>query len=160
MTDRHSNTAFTLVEILIVVMVLGILGTVVIPFVLDTADVQISAGSHQVVCDIQYAQNLAIVSQRPVTITFDVANESYVLANASGPLIHPITQKAYQVDFRESRRFDQVDLVAATFDGTPSLSFDELGAPDATGSVTLRSGQRTCDVAVQNVTGQVVVTDK
>jgi Tfp pilus assembly protein FimT len=107
--------------------------------------------------DIQYAQNVAITMQTPVTVQFDESADRYSLSNASGTLKHPMTNKDYVVDFQTRGDFDQLDLTSVSFDGGDSLVFDELGSPDAGGSVTVLGGSQTYRIDVTSVTGTVSV---
>ena len=152
-----SERAFTLVEILVVVIIMGIAAGVVIPMAVDSGDLQASGGARVLASDLQYAQNVAITTQTPVTVTFNTAGDSYTLSNASGPLIHPMTKDAYTVDFDTTNGFSSVDVVSASFGGETEVTFDELGAPDDPGSVTIRVGTYTYRVTVSAATGRVTV---
>jgi prepilin-type N-terminal cleavage/methylation domain-containing protein len=158
---RSSNdlSGFTLVEIIVVIVIMAIAAAVIIPHAIGTSDVQAVSGARILASDLQYAENTAITSQSPVTVTFDVAGESYTLSNASGPLIHPITKGAYVVSFASQRGFDNLDIASASFGGNVMVTFDELGAPDNAGSVTLQAGPHVYRVDVAAATGNVTVTN-
>ena len=90
---------FSLAEVLTMVLVIGIAAAVVIP-VLGSSDYSVTvSGARRVASDLQYAQDLAIATQKDITVTFDVDRESYWLSNESGVLIHPITNNAYTTAF-------------------------------------------------------------
>jgi Tfp pilus assembly protein FimT len=125
---------------------------------LSAASVQAVAAARMIVSDLQYAQNEAIAGQTPVTITYDVGAEAYTLSNASGVLIHPITEEDYVVDFSSDSRFNEVDIVSASFAGD-WLSFDEIGAPDESGSITLQAGPHAMRIDVAYATGAVTIVD-
>lgn len=152
-----SSKAFTLVEILVVVIIMGIAAGVVIPMAIDSGDLQASGGARMLASDLQYAQNVAITTQTPVTVTFNTAGDSYTLSNASGPLIHPMTKDAYTVDFDTVGGFSSLDLVSASFGGEAEVTFDELGAPDNPGTVTLQVVANAYRVTVSAATGRVTV---
>jgi prepilin-type N-terminal cleavage/methylation domain-containing protein len=156
MISDRGNNAFTLMEILIVVFIIGILGMMVIPKVVDAEEWRGEATVRQIINDLQYAQNHAIVSQEPITVTFDVVNERYWLSSESGPVNDPITEKTYQVDLKAEGRFEGADLLQVDFAGAPSIAFDEIGAPDAVGGLTLKLGDQTYTIDVTNLTGQIV----
>jgi len=138
-------------------MVLAILAAVVVPIAMSASSVQVVGAGRMVASDLQYAQTHAIATQTPVTVVFDPASESYELSNASGGLIHPITNSSYIVDFTDDGRFAEVDVVSADFDGLTSVTFDELGAPDAGGSVQLQAGPDALSVNVANATGGITI---
>jgi len=145
------------VEILVVVIIMGIAAGVVIPMAVDSGDLQAAGAARMLASDLQYAQNVAITTQTPVTVTFAVSGDSYTLSNASGPLIHPMTKDAYTVDFNTTNGFSTVDVTSAAFGGGDEVTFDELGAPDNPGSVRIQVGAYTYQVTVSAATGRVKV---
>lgn len=155
----HGERAFTLIEVLIVVLIAGILAATVVPAMLSADSVQIVAAGRMLASDMQYAQTEAISTQTPVTVSFDPAGETYSLSNASGTLINPITGNSYIVVFSANSSLNDVDLVSADFDGAAFVIFDEMGAPDASGSVTLQAGPHSLRVNVANATGTVTVVE-
>src|SRR3954454_21595277 len=54
---RQSRTAFTLVEILAVVVILGIASAVIIPQISNRDDLKAAAGTRLVTADLIFAQN-------------------------------------------------------------------------------------------------------
>ena len=141
-----------------VLLIMGILAAVVVPNAMGTSDLHAVAAARMVATDLQYAQDTAITTQTPITVTFEPTLERYRLSNASGTLIHPITRQAYIVSFPSLRGFGEVDVVSASFNGAASVTFDEIGTPDAGGTVVLRAGPRVYTLTVAAVTGTVTVT--
>ena len=156
--QNNIRNGFTLVEILVTVMVLAIAAAMVAPYMSGSGDFQAASAARILASDLQYAQNTAITSQDPVTVTFDPNSESYHLSNASGQLIHPITKSAYVVSFSSREGFDRLDVASASFDGAMTVTFDVLGSPDHPGSVTLQAGPHVYQVDVAAATGNVTVT--
>lgn len=152
------RTGFSLIELIVVVIILAITAAVVVPHVVRSADMQVTSAARMLATDLQYAQDYAITTQSPVTVSFDVLGGVYTLSNASGPLNHPITKTAYQVDFSSRSGFEQVELVSADFGGAGDVTFDEVGSPDSGGSVVIRAGDYSYAVKVAAATGQVTVT--
>ena len=153
----RGRRAFTLIEVAIVIVVLAILAAVVVPIAMSASSVQVVGAGRMIASDLQYAQTQAIATQTPVTVSFDLAAESYALSNASGDLFHPITNNGYFVDFSADGRFDEVDIVSADFGGMASVTFDELGAPDAGGGIQLQAGPDVLTVDVATATGTITV---
>jgi type II secretion system protein H len=150
---------FTLVEILAVVVIIAIAAAIVLPRLGTTGDVQAMAAMQETVANIQYAQNEAIVLQQPVTVAFDTDADSYVLRDANGTTLkHPISKWDFRVPLRTRRGTDQVDLMSATFNGQPNLTFDTLGAPVQGGSVTLGAAGFNYRLDVAPVTGKITIT--
>ena len=153
---NRQTEAFTLSELLVVLASLARAAAVVVPS-LDSSGFQAVSAARMVATDLQYAQNTAITTQDPVTVTFNAAANSYLLSNASGALIHPMNKDAYNIDFGSLSGFDQLDLVSASFGTGASVTFDELGAPDNGGSVTVQAGTSVYVISLAVVTGRVTV---
>ena len=156
--NNRQTEAFTLIELLVVMVILAIAAAVVVP-ALDSSGFQAVSAARMVATDLQYAQNTAITTQGPVTVTFNTAGNSYLLSNASGALIHPMNKEAYSIDFGSQSGFDQLDIVSASFGTGSSVTFDELGAPDNAGSVTVQAGTSVYVISLAGVTGRVTVAD-
>ncbi|MDP6544725.1 MAG: GspH/FimT family pseudopilin [Phycisphaerae bacterium] len=158
---NRNNTAmtaggFTLTEVLMTVIVIVIAATVVVPL-LGSSDYSVTvAGARRVASDLQYAQDMAIATQKDITVGFDVNRESYWLSNESGVLIHPITNNAYTTDFRVDKELSQLDIV--TVSGGGLVTFDPIGVPNRQCNIVLRAGRNTFNVTVSSVTGTVSVT--
>jgi len=156
--NRRQLSGFTIAEILVVVMVLAIAAMVVLPYVTSTTDLEVVSAARLLAADLQYAQNVAITDQEPVTVTIEAAGDSYRLwSNESDPLIHPITKSDYRVDFASERGFSHLDIVSADFGGASAVTFDSLGAPDSAGTITLQAGSHVYRLSVADITGKVTV---
>ncbi len=151
-------SAWTLIELIVVLVILAIAAAVIVPNFAGASSFQAVSAARMIAADLQYAQNMAVTFQSPVTVSFNENAESYTLSNASGPLIHPMTKSAYTIDFATQDGFENLDIVSATFAGATAVQFDELGTPDNAGSVTVRSGANVYRVDVGAATGRVTVT--
>lgn len=145
---------FTLAELIVVVVILGIAAAMVLPQLGDTNKFQAMSAARELSGDLEYARDTAITSQSPVTVTF-APPRSYTLSNASGPLIHPMTKQAYTVNLTGQDGFEQVSIVSASFGGTAAVTFDVTGAPSQEGLVRVQAGSFPYTVQVFGGTGRV-----
>jgi prepilin-type N-terminal cleavage/methylation domain-containing protein len=166
---RFRKRGFTLIEIIMVVVILGIAALMAIPMVSNAADVQVRAAANRMAADIDYAKSMAITHQRSYTVVFDPAHESYEVQDDSGNVIdHPVNPGSFVVDFSADANLSRVNIMNADFDPDSNLSmtFDYLGSPYSgintssplnTGQITLTADTFTLVVNVEPVTGYVTI---
>jgi prepilin-type N-terminal cleavage/methylation domain-containing protein len=171
---RAAGRGFTLLEILVVIVVLGIAGALVIPAMGETGVLKVQAAVRTIISDITFIQAEAVAFQERRAMVFDVDTSSYALVEVPGSTIDVAANTMfdptkpdgrYLVDFRDEK-FGQARITSAAFSGTNTLIFDGMGGPvaDAAGALpgnggTVRvtgSGQ-TIDIRVEPFTGRVVV---
>lgn len=156
--------AYTLVEVLLVVTILGIVSATVIPSMLTAGEMGVQAAARVIVADLLYAQNEAIAQQAPHKVVFDVANNSYQLQDQNGNALTVDwmggSANNYVVDFSEDQRFQGVTITAVDFGiVTPNeITFDNLGGPSTGGSITIQFDRQSFRIDVAEFTGRVTVT--
>lgn len=146
---RRRARAYTLVEVLVVVVILGILGTMVVPTVSPAAELRAQSAVRTLVSDITFAQSDAMAFQRARAVYFDVENNSYSILEVNGDELDPDGGVLYDpsrpsgtmmMSFSEAR-FGGATLESADFDEQAFIVFDEMGAPvNAPGSNTPSAG--------------------
>jgi len=155
---KPTRRGLTLLELLVVAVVLAICAAVIVPQLAGANEMEVLAAARLLAADLQYAQNEAITRQEPITVTFDTAADSYWVSNTSGTLIHPMTKKAFVVQFASQPGFKRVEIDTADFAGSPVVTFDAMGTPDQGGVVELRSGSLCYRIRVAATTGNVTVS--
>lgn len=167
--------AYTLAEMLVVIVILGIASALVIPSMGDAGVLRIQAAVRTLVSDITFVQTDALAYQQRRAVIFDTEANSYTLAevnvSSGGDVTYTPMYLAggpsglYIVDF-DVDGFDGARLAQPDFDGDATLIFDELGAPVADGasdeaagmgSIYIDSNRATFRVDVSPYTGQVSV---
>lgn len=146
---------FSLIEILIVVVILGIAGMIAIPMIGSASSVQVDAAADTIASDLEYAKNMAITKQENYWVVFN--SDSYQLekeVNGSGTVImHPVNKKNYVIDYSSLG-----SGITVTTDFTNnSVKFDYMGTPDSGGTVTVQAGTVSKEVKVEPVTGYISV---
>jgi prepilin-type N-terminal cleavage/methylation domain-containing protein len=164
--------AFTLVEILVVVVIIGAISALIIPQIAGRDDLKAAAGARVLIADLSYAQNLALSTSRVVYVRFDEDEQRYTLYRAfpltdANRVVHPVTQGPFVVSFGRPRdAMEKLVLSDVDMDGQEVLAFDEAGAPLAVqsgggssaldeGSVVVNCGTRTVTVRIDADTGRL-----
>lgn len=129
--------AFTLVEMLCVLTILGITGALVVPLINNTNDMRLAAAQRKLLADLQYAQGMAVATRKSVYVR--CAADRYELCTLAGtslaPMRHPIEPGPYVVRFGPAapeRALRGVALAVPTFGfADRTLGFDATGVPFA-----------------------------
>ena len=129
------RSAFTLVEVMTVMVILGVAAACIVPQI-GTRDDLNAAAARAVTADLLYAHNRAISTQKMHFVEFS-GNGYTILARDSdtSPLYtitNPTTENSYIVTFGSSSpTFPDVNIASVSFDNSPSMTiqFDSLGAP-------------------------------
>src|SRR5689334_24278427 len=79
--------AFTLIEILVVVVILGIAAAIVVPAIGSRDDLKTTSAARMIMADLIYAQNRSISQQKKHFVVFDAANETYSVFEDRRPAV-------------------------------------------------------------------------
>lgn len=149
---RHAITGFSLVELIIVLIIVGILAVVAIAKFANRIGFDTQGFFDRAQSGMRYAQKEAIAKRRNVCLTFASNSVSLTFASAPGSgaacdtnLTGPDGQSPYTVSAG----------VGISFSPTPTnFSFDALGRPTAAQVITV-SGDGTRSFTVEAETGYV-----
>jgi prepilin-type N-terminal cleavage/methylation domain-containing protein len=162
----HERCAYTLIEILIVVVILGIAGALVIPTFGQTEILRIQAAVRTIVSDINLAQSDALARQQQRALVFDVPANRYVIVEVPGGVIDPNLNRIRSVNLNNAHKFHTTRLETVDFDGQPVLVFDSMGgpvvapgsnAPGTGGTIVISGSGSIFEIKVEAYTGRVSV---
>lgn len=169
---------FTLVEILVVVVILGIIATVVGVSIGTRDDLKVQAAARVLAADLQYVQSRAVVRRELHYVTIGNSGDSIRFAVRAGgvwsSLTHPIDQNEFRMVFGPNGSGGGKDVVLKSedFSGNAVFGFDETGAPffcDGDGNnrveastvatFALGAGEFELVVSVQPITGEISISE-
>jgi len=155
---RSTDSGFSLIEILIVVMIIAIAAAMAIPMMSSAGGIQVRSAANMVAADLEYAKSMAISRGRNFSVVFDKSEESYSVEDQDGVIAHPVKKGFdYVVDFRSDSRLDKVDIADVDFNSEEAVEFDYLGSPDNGGIITLQADGTTVTIIVEAVTGFISI---
>lgn len=158
------HRAYTLIEILIVVSILGIAAAMVIPAMGDTGVLRVQAAVRTIVADINLAQSEAVAHQQPRAVIFFADDNRYVVVEVRNGVADPeqfiISNQTFGAASMGDARIEAVDLA-----GGNVLIFDEMGAPQLstnggvpqTGTIEVRGSGQVFKINIEGYTGRVGV---
>jgi prepilin-type N-terminal cleavage/methylation domain-containing protein len=156
------DRAFSLVELLIVVVLVAIAATVAIPMLAGTDATRLRAAAQLLMADVAFAQMESIThADDPCVVTFNQANNSYTIARSSAPatpIADPDTNEPYVTKFGIGRAAELagVSIQGYSLGGDNQLAFGIYGQTDQStpAVITLQAGGQTVTVRVDSTSGE------
>jgi len=167
---RRAGSGFTIMEILLVVVIIGIAAMMVVPMFSSADSMQLRSAANMIAADLEYAKSMAITRGQNFSVVFDETADSYRIEDQDGVVIaHPV-KRGFDYDINlQNERLDKVDITGADFDSQSTVTFDYLGSPySGTGTNPLNSGVITLQtkgtgevisVGIEPVTGFISISD-
>jgi len=156
-SPRRAQRGFTLVELLITVVVLGIMAGVATMSAADGTAQRLELAVMQVQDTVERARALAISNRMAHGVVFDVNNDRLTIIDADGNMaVDPLTRAPYLVEFSSPGQPKGIDIKAAAFgDAESTALFDAQGVPVEGGAVLLESGPRKQTLTLDAATGRI-----
>jgi prepilin-type N-terminal cleavage/methylation domain-containing protein len=168
------RSGFTLIEILVMVVILGIMAAVILPQLGTTNDQKSMAAARVVMADLLYAQSRSISLQQMHYVQFNTSNGTYQVMTSVSPAVminNPMSGQAYTVRFGSSSTtgLQSMQLGSANFDGQTVIAFDSMGVPYSyntststatalvSGTIVITSGAASSTITVAPFSGQLSV---
>ena len=162
--------AFTMLELIMVIVIIGILAAVIIP---RTGSNKTAEAAIQLISHIRYTQHLAMVDdkfdstinwyQNLWQIRFDGTGSSYSIVSDNNPALDPLNKTNMQ-DINISNDYDVTLSFSNNCDNNKTISFDHMGRPMVDDISTIATAYtnllttNSCDITLTgNSAGDTVV---
>lgn len=175
MLATYENKGFSLLDLLIVLMILGIMGVLVAPQLHSMMTwARLNEATGELVSGLHYARSLAVTHQRPFGLKADVGGNWFRVfdhqyrndgnphhnetppVDAYGVVLNPVDKNWYILDFDTIQSYEGVRIDAAPTDGM--ISFYPDGHSSLADSVFVLSfGGDTRTINVDGTTGRISV---
>ena len=163
--DLCRDRAFTLIELLMVMVLIGIAFGLALPMMGDSKELRLRAAARMLAADIEFAQNESIAhGDDSRLIKFDTTEHEYWIATVSDPdtpITDLVRKEPFLVSFGTGRASGTsgVTIQSISLGGDDELRFNAYGVPDQTtdASVTLACGPATMTIQVAAGSGEVSI---
>lgn len=144
---------FSLIELLVVIMIMGLIGAIAMPrYAQFQSQQNLEAAARRITADLDYARRQANSTSSNRSVVFDIADGSYSLPQSKNP---DRPGKLYKV--RIAAEPYRARIVAAGFGGDGTIVFNGFGKPDSGGSITIAVGSLQKTITVGNEGGKFEV---
>lgn len=150
--SRSASAGFTLVELVVILMLVGILAVAVMPRFLDTQAFQARGFHDETLALLRYAQKSAISHRRTVCVAFGSDNAMLTIASSAG-------SATCDADLTGPRGDTPATVAAKTgvaYAATPAgFNFNALGQPSFAATRTIQVSGMTDTITIEAETGYV-----
>ncbi len=163
----QQSKAFTLVELVILIVILGFLVLISIPNIDSYLDAKIYSCAQKINSDIRYTQYLSIAEHKSYGVEFNTSTNYYrVYEVDTGTLaIDPYSRANMELDLDTTEEYRGVNISSVNIDSSNEIRFSSLGEPldsssnelSASGTIVLNYSGKSKTITVYPVTGWIEV---
>jgi MSHA pilin protein MshC len=150
------QSGFTLVELIVVMIVVGILAVAALPRLLQNQTFETRAFYDRALSMVRYGQKVAIAQRTNVFVNVNAGSRTVCLTYVADATC---TAATGVIDPATAAKFSLIAPAGVSVSGTPSFSFSALGRPDLTGSpaasLAVTGDGATRTILVEQETGYV-----
>jgi len=151
--SRMVRTGYTLLDLAISVLIIGIIAAVAVPRFVDALhEHRAAAAADTIRVDLELARKLAMTRSTTQTVQFLPDSNEYTLIGIEH--IHNSSQ-TYTVRLADPPY--SVSLVSASLGGDSDVTFDQFGRPDSDGTITVQAGGFQQTVTINADTGKATI---
>ena len=152
----RSRYGFSLIEMTIVLLILGILAGVTAPKYVDSMqELRVQSAARKVVADFEFARQEALSQGVSKTLVFNFTNNAYEILGTSDP---DHSNLPYTISLAGEPYAVTLSNSAGVTDGSPvSVTYNPFGRPDVGGSLILSTGDKQRTVTINRASGRATV---
>jgi prepilin-type N-terminal cleavage/methylation domain-containing protein len=150
---------FTLIEVLVVLVILGIAAAIAVPLFGASGSTQAQSAAEMITGDLEYARSMSIAHQGSYGVSFNTVGGTYQVIDPNGNVIsHPVNVGSNYVVNLKTSGFAEVSLTQADFEpgATNTIKFNYLGSPLNGSGADLNAG--TIKVTGSGVTYTITIS--
>jgi Tfp pilus assembly protein FimT len=145
-----------MMEVVVTMMIMGVMAGVAVPRIMSNlSDYRAESAANRIASDLRLAQKRARTNGTSETVTFDVVNDRYSFSTIPDPKTNTQIYSVDVSDYPYSATISGVDI-----GGSQSVTFNGLGFPGASGTLTVTSGQSSWGVSLEAVSGALTVGEE
>jgi len=159
-TAEHRHTAFTMIELILITMIMIIAAAMVIPVMSDSDTSRLNVAVMLMIADLDYAQTQAInVPSELILVRFDSTKDRWWVATESEPetpLVNPINDKPFDTTMGIGRAAQALNVTFTLNEITEnSIAYDAFGrlSQAINPTITLFSGTQQATITIDAETG-------
>jgi prepilin-type N-terminal cleavage/methylation domain-containing protein len=152
----RSHSAFTILELVIVLMIVGILGAAAVPTFFRTLEQQrLESAARRLKQDLEQVRQTARTKSKTESLTFTGATTYTLSADVQGL---DRKNQTYAVDL-SAAPYNVSDISTANLGVPAKVTFDGYGATTANGTVVMQMGGYKRVLTLNPSTGQAAITN-